>query len=189
MTDGAQAVHADAPGNVLLDLTMFHDPALEDVLSGAAVVVEGVFDAGRATAAPMEGRGLLAEWDRREGRLIVHMSTQVPHIVRTAIADTLGLAEHLVRVVAPDVGGGFGQKCAVGREELAVAAAAALTRRPVKWVEDRRENLLSAFQGHEQRHHVRPASTPLAPCWGSPPTSCAMSGPITATRSPAESSR
>jgi carbon-monoxide dehydrogenase large subunit len=83
------------------------------------------------------------------------MSTQVPHIVRTAIADTLGLAEHLVRVVAPDVGGGFGQKCAVGREELAVAAAAALTRRPVKWVEDRRENLLSAFQGHEQRHHVR----------------------------------
>ena len=90
-----------------------------------------------------------------EGRLIVHMSTQVPHIVRTAIADTLGLAEHLVRVVAPDVGGGFGQKCAVGREELAVAAAAALTRRPVKWMKDRRENLLSAFQGHEQRHHVR----------------------------------
>ena len=54
-------------GNVLLDLTMFHDPALEDVLSGAAVVVEGVFDAGRVTAAPMEGRGLLAEWDRRRG--------------------------------------------------------------------------------------------------------------------------
>ena len=152
---GAQPVHPEAPGNLLLDLFMFQEPALEDIFTRAAVVVDGVFDSGRVTAAPMEGRGVVAEWDRREGRLTLHMSTQVPHIVRTAVADTLGLAENLVRVVAPDVGGGFGQKCAVGREEIAVAAAAALTRRPVKWVEDRRENLLAAFQGHEQRHRVR----------------------------------
>jgi aerobic carbon-monoxide dehydrogenase large subunit len=151
----AQPVHPEAPDNLLLDLFMFQDPALEDIFTRAAVVVDGVFDSGRVTAAPMEGRGVVAEWDRRDGRLTLHMSTQVPHMVRTAVADTLGLAENLVRVVAPDVGGGFGQKCAVGREEIAVAAAAVLTRRPVKWVEDRRENLLAAFQGHEQRHHVR----------------------------------
>ncbi len=125
LADGAEPVHADAPGNVLLDLPMFQDAALDDILAGAAVVVDGIFDSGRVTAAPMEGRGVVAEWDRRDGRLSLHASTQVPHIVRTAIADTLGLAEHLVRVIAPDVGGGFGQKCAVGREELAVAAAAA----------------------------------------------------------------
>ncbi len=155
LADGAEPVHNEAPGNVLLDLPMFQDAALDEILAGASVVVEGIFDSGRVTAAPMEGRGVVAELDRRDGRLSLHASTQVPHIVRTAIADTLGLAEHLVRVIAPDVGGGFGQKCAVGREELAVAAAAVLTRRPLKWVEDRRENLQAAFQGHEQRHSVR----------------------------------
>ncbi len=109
LADGAEPVHAEAPGNVLLDLPMFQDPALEDILAGAAVVVEGIFDSGRVTAAPMEGRGVVAEWDRRDGRLSLHASTQVPHIVRTAIADTLGLAEHLVRVSPPTSAGASGR--------------------------------------------------------------------------------
>ena len=62
---GAQPVHPEAPGNLLLDLFMFQEPALEDIFTRAAVVVDGVFDSGRA-AAPMEGRGVVAEWDRRE---------------------------------------------------------------------------------------------------------------------------
>jgi aerobic carbon-monoxide dehydrogenase large subunit len=87
----------------------------------------------------------------------VHVSTQVPHQVRSAIAQATGVSERSVRVVAPDVGGGFGLKCVVGREEVVVAAAAMRLRRPVKWIEDRQENLTAAFHGHEQRYDVRAA--------------------------------
>src|SRR5207249_263199 len=62
-----------------------------------------------------------------------------------------------IRVVAPDVGGGFGLKCVIGREELVVALVAHKLRRPVKWIEDRQENLTASFQGHEQRHRLRGA--------------------------------
>jgi carbon-monoxide dehydrogenase large subunit len=77
--------------------------------------------------------------------------------VRSGVAQALGLPEHGVRVLAPDVGGGFGLKCVVGREEVAVAAAALRLRRPVRWVEDRQENLTASFHGHEQRYQVRAA--------------------------------
>jgi carbon-monoxide dehydrogenase large subunit len=87
----------------------------------------------------------------------MHVSTQVPHQVRSGTAQALGLPERSVRVIAPDVGGGFGLKCVVGREEIAVAAAALKLRRPVRWVEDRQENLTGSFHGHEQRYRVRAA--------------------------------
>src|SRR6202021_114176 len=75
----------------------------------------------------------------------------------SGVAQALGLPERQVRVIAPDVGGGFGLKCVVGREEVAVAAAALRLRRPVRWAEDRQENLTAAFHGHEQRYQVRAA--------------------------------
>jgi carbon-monoxide dehydrogenase large subunit len=87
----------------------------------------------------------------------MHVSTQVPHQVRSGVAQALGLPERSVRVIAPDVGGGFGLKCVVGREEVAVAAAALRLRRPVSWAEDRQENLTAAFHGHEQRYRVTAA--------------------------------
>jgi len=82
----------------------------------------------------------------------VHVSTQVPHQVRSGVAQALGVAERSVRVIAPDVGGGFGLKCVVGREEVVAAAAAMRLRRPVAWTEDRQENLIGSFHGHEQRY-------------------------------------
>ena len=85
------------------------------------------------------------------------MSTQVPHQVRSGIAQALDIPERAIRVIAPDVGGGFGLKCVVGREEVAVAAAALRLRRPVRWIEDRQENLTAAFHGHEQRYQVKAA--------------------------------
>ena len=153
--DGAPLVHASARGNLLLDAAMDDDAELDAALDAAEVVVEETFSSGRVTAAPIEPRACVAEWDARERRLIVHISHQLPHLVRTTIADLLGLPEHRVRVVTPDVGGGFGLKCVVGREEILVSAAAARLRRPVKWIEDRLENLTASFHGHEQRYIVR----------------------------------
>jgi carbon-monoxide dehydrogenase large subunit len=155
--DGAARVHEGVDHNLLLDVAMYDDDELDEILARAPLTVEASFTSGRVTALPIEGRATLAEWDRREARLTVYVSTQVPHLVRTTIADVVGIREDAVRVIAPDVGGGFGLKCVVGREELLVAAAAFRLRRPVKWLEDRQENLTSSFHGHEQRYDVRAA--------------------------------
>jgi carbon-monoxide dehydrogenase large subunit len=99
----------------------------------------------------------MAEWDGREDKLVLYTSTQVPYIVRTALADILGLPQQRIRVIAPDVGGGFGLKCVVSREEALVCIAAQRLRHPVKWTEDRQENLTAAFHGHEQRYEASAA--------------------------------
>lgn len=153
--DGAALVHDAATGNLLLDVRFRDDPEIDGALDDAAVVIEADFSSARVNAMPLEGRAVLADWDARRERLEIHTSTQVPHLVRTTVADLLGLPEQRVRVVAPDVGGGFGQKCVVAREEALVAAAALHLGRPVRWVEDRQENFVAAFGGHEQRHGVR----------------------------------
>lgn len=154
---GARPVHDELTGNQLVDLQMFEDPRLSEVFGTAPVVVAGSFTSARVAALPLEGRACVAEWDERDQQLVVHVSTQVPHQVRSGIAQALGLAEQAVRVIAPDVGGGFGLKCVVGREEVAVAAAALRLRRPVRWTEDRQENLTASFHGHEQHYDVRAA--------------------------------
>ena len=153
----ARQIHHALAGNCHVDLAMFDDPGLDDIFGRAPVVIDAVFSSARLAALPLEGRACLAEWDDRDGQLILHVSTQVPHQVRSAVAQALHIPEHGVRVLAPDVGGGFGLKCVVGREEVAVAAAALRLRRPVRWIEDRQENLTASFHGHEQRYEVRAA--------------------------------
>jgi carbon-monoxide dehydrogenase large subunit len=155
--DGAPRLHEEAEGNRLVDLLMFDDDRLAAIFAEAALTVSATFASARVAALPLEGRACLAEWDDRDDQLVVHVSTQVPHQVRSGIAQALGLPEARIRVIAPDVGGGFGLKCVVGREEVAVAAAALRLRRPVRWAEDRQENLTAAFHGHEQRYRVRAA--------------------------------
>lgn len=157
LAEGARSVHEGMNDNVLLDVIDPDDTELEKILEQAPVVVDAIFDSGRQSAAPMEMRASLAEWDAREESLILHTSTQVPYVVRTAISDVLGIPQQRVRVVAPDVGGGFGQKCVVGREEVLVSIAAQRMSRPVKWTEDRQENLTAAFHGREQRYEARAA--------------------------------
>jgi aerobic carbon-monoxide dehydrogenase large subunit len=142
---------------VVLDLLMFDDENLTAVFEEAAVTVRATFSSARVAALPLEGRACLAEWDDRDDQLVLHVSTQVPHQVRSAMAQALDIPEAGIRVIAPDVGGGFGLKCVVGREEIAVAAAAQRLRRPVGWTEDRQENLTAAFHGHEQRYQVKAA--------------------------------
>jgi aerobic carbon-monoxide dehydrogenase large subunit len=158
--EGAEAgpgLHEQVGHNCLVDLLMFDDDRLADIFARAALTVSATFASARVAALPLEGRACLAEWDDRDDQLVMHVSTQVPHQVRSGVAQALNIPEGAIRVIAPDVGGGFGLKCVVGREEVAVAAAALRLRRPVCWSEDRQENLTAAFHGHEQRYRVRAA--------------------------------
>jgi aerobic carbon-monoxide dehydrogenase large subunit len=157
LAEGARTVHEEMEDNVLLDVRMSDDPEVDKAFEEASVVVEATFTTGRVAAVPMEGRACLAEWDSREDKLVLYTSTQVPHIVRTALAEILDLPQQRIRVIAPDVGGGFGQKCVVSREELLVSVAARRLGGSVKWVEDRQENLTASFHGHEQRYEVSAA--------------------------------
>ncbi len=154
---GAPLVHDAAPGNCLVDLLMFDDGRLEEIFAAAPAVISARLRSGRLAALPLEGRACVAGWDDRDGQLILHVSTQVPHQVRSAVAQAFHIPERTVRVIAPDVGGGFGLKCVVGREELVIAGLALRLRRPVRWAEDRQENLTAAFHGHEQCYDVRAA--------------------------------
>lgn len=110
-------------------------------------------DSPRVAPSPMEPLAILVVPE--EGGFSVRASTQTPHRLRIAIADSLGIAHDTVRVAIPEVGGAFGQKGAVYVEYLAVARAAQLLRRPVMWVQGRRDNLLSATHGRGQKHSVR----------------------------------
>ncbi len=148
-------IHDEAPDGVLVDLQMFTDDRLDETLAEAHLLLEETFRSGRVNASPMEARACLADWQERDEQLVLHVSTQVPHQVRTGVAQALGLPERRIRVVAPDVGGGFGQKCVVGREEVVVAAVTAKIRHAVRWDEDRQENLISSFHGREQEYRIR----------------------------------
>jgi len=108
---------------------------------------------------PMEGRGIVAEFDPGSGQLTVHVAAQGVQIVRTVLSRTLGLDPEDVRVLAGDIGGSFGLKMGVSREELAVAAAAKHLGRPVKWIEDRNENLTVSGQAREESFDVEMAVT------------------------------
>ncbi|MBJ3776991.1 xanthine dehydrogenase family protein molybdopterin-binding subunit [Acuticoccus mangrovi] len=98
----------------------------------------------------IEPRGVVARWDPMEERLTVWNSTQMPHRAKRLLVTTLGLTERQVRVVPPDVGGGFGPKFVFHPEELAIAAAAKLTGLPVKWAEDRYESFIATVQERDQ---------------------------------------
>lgn len=159
LAENAPLVHEDAPSNVLLDVTSFDTPGVDEAFAEGCVI-ELVTRSGRQNALPLETRGAVASWDDRDEQLLVQTCSQVPHQVRTVLARSLRIPERSVRVVVPDMGGGFGQKCVVGREEIAVAAAAKRLRRPVKWIEDRGEALASGFLAREQRYRTRAAFTP-----------------------------
>jgi carbon-monoxide dehydrogenase large subunit len=128
---------------------------IESSLGRSPKIMEQSFSIGRATPAPLEPRAILASYDKVSGLLTVYISNQAPHVERALLSEALGLPENRVRVVTPDVGGAFGQKCLLYPEDVAVCLASMLTGRPVKWVETRRENLISSSHAREQRHHVR----------------------------------
>ncbi len=116
----------------------------------AAVIVADTFRSGRHMAMPMEGRGVVASWDAAAESLTVWASTQMPHVLRGEIARACALPEHAVRVIATDVGGGFGLKAHVFPEELLVPVLARRLGRPIEWIEDRREHLTASQHARDQ---------------------------------------
>ena len=114
-------------------------------------------DVHRHQNVPMEGRGCVASYDPDSGVMTMHASTQSVHLTKIAVAMRLGLEQDKVRVLAGDIGGSFGLKIGASREELAVAAASRQIGRPVKWVEDRGENLTASGQAREESFDVRAA--------------------------------
>ncbi|PVH28467.1 xanthine dehydrogenase family protein molybdopterin-binding subunit [Pararhodobacter oceanensis] len=125
---------------------------LEAARAQAAHVIRRTYRNQRQTGVPMEGRGVIADYDKGTRVLTLWSSTQMPHLVRTYICEELGLPESRIRVIAPDVGGGFGVKGQVFADEVLIAWLAIQTGRPVKWVEDRRENLIASIHARDHEH-------------------------------------
>ncbi|MGW5692856.1 xanthine dehydrogenase family protein molybdopterin-binding subunit [Streptomyces asiaticus] len=153
----APRVHAEAAGNTLVDVGLFATEGIDEIFDQAPCVVHVDVRTGRQNALPLETRGAVAQWDAREEQLVLHTCTQTPHQVRTVASRCLRLDERAVRVIVPDMGGGFGLKCVVGREEIAAAAAALRLGRPVKWIEDRKDALSASFLAREQHYTARAA--------------------------------
>ena len=148
---GAPLVHEHWGDNLFLTSTT--DANFEAVKAKAAVSVTRELRTSRQAMCPLEGRGVVAQWHTRLGQLIVHTSTQQPHIVRSGLAECLGLDEGQIRVIAPDVGGGFGYKGILLPEEVALAWATRKLGAPLRWLEDRREGL-TANANCREHHYI-----------------------------------
>jgi aerobic carbon-monoxide dehydrogenase large subunit len=142
-------VHDTVKGNVYL--TVGYDGDIESVARTASIKVSRELRTARQVMSPIECRGFVAVWDRRLGQLILHGATQFPHVVRTGIAQFLQIPELQIRVVSPDVGGGFGYKAIVAGEEICLCWLAMRVDYPVRWLEDRREMLVANANCRE--HH------------------------------------
>ena len=154
VAEDAPLVHQDVPGNVAAHLIQtVGDP--DAVFTDASHVIRETLLMDRGAAMPMECRGVLARWDEHEEMLTCWISTQGPIPIRNGLAAIFHLPEHKVRVIAPDVGGGFGTKIMMFYpEEVLTPFAAIQLGRPVKWIEDRREHFISANQERSQLHEV-----------------------------------
>ncbi|MEW6645072.1 MAG: xanthine dehydrogenase family protein molybdopterin-binding subunit [Pseudomonadota bacterium] len=138
-----------------LFLETFFDSGIDEAIATAPVVVELEMSCARQAMHPMEGKGVMAWWDYRADQLVVHASTQVPHLIRAGLAECLGLPEAMIRVAAPDVGGGFGYKCLLQPEEVAIAWLALTFKTPFRWVEDRREHLVAGANARQHEYKIR----------------------------------
>ena len=149
---GAPLLHAHWGDNVFLETKV--DVGDASVRDAAPIVIRRTLRTARQHMAPLEGRGLVARWDRRLSQLVLYSSTQMPHIVRTGLAGCLGLPEEAIRVVAPDVGGGFGYKGILLPEEIAACFLARHLNHPVRWIEDRRESLTGNANCREHHYEL-----------------------------------
>jgi carbon-monoxide dehydrogenase large subunit len=149
LDDDAPLVHPDSASNLLTGHAPGPNPELEAVFASAPVCLAETFRQHRYATVPMETRGIVASWEPFASELTVWISTQGPHGVRSMLARVLGLDESRIRVVMPDVGGAFGLKMHPSPEELAVVLATRTLGRPVKWIQDRRENLMCDHHSRE----------------------------------------
>ena len=142
---GAPLLYPEWPDNVVIDFPVANPEAIAEF--DGRMTISGRYEVGRHAGVPMETRGVVAEF--REGRLTVWTSTQFPHIARTMLSYCLPLDETDIRVIVPDVGGGFGVKAEFYVEEVTIAWLAMKLGRPVRWIEDRREHLVATCHARD----------------------------------------
>lgn len=151
LEDGAPLVHPESPSNLLYEVPAADTASVDAALATAHVVLTETFRQHRYATVPMETRGTLASWDPFGEELTVWISTQGPHIVRALLARALGIDDSRIRVLMPDVGGAFGLKMHPAAEEIATVLASRRLGRPVKWIQDRRENLMCDHHAREDQ--------------------------------------
>jgi len=145
-------VHEHWGDNVFLETLV--DADLTEIKQRAAIKVSRTMRTARQSMAPIEGRGVLAWYDRRLDQLTLYTATQMPHIVRSGLSETLGMDQGRIRVISPDVGGGFGYKGILLPEEICVAWLAMKTGRPIRWIEDRYEQLSANTNCREHYYEI-----------------------------------
>ena len=148
---GSPLVHDTVKGNVYVEVG--YDGDIESVARTAPVKVTRELRTARQVMSPIECRGFIAQWDTRLNQLVVHAATQFPHVVRTGLAEVLQFPEAQIRVISPDVGGGFGYKAILAGEEICLCWLALRCGHPVRWLEDRREQLTANANCRE--HHYQ----------------------------------
>lgn len=159
LAPGAPVLHEEMDSNLAATVSQtVGDP--DRAFAEADLVLQGSFRFGRLSGQPLETRGVAASWERTKigDQFTMWNSTQSPHTARRVLADMLGVPLYAIRMIAPDVGGGFGVKNRVYPEEFLVAFLARLLARPVRWIEDRREHFLTAYQAREQVHSMEVAA-------------------------------
>lgn len=146
-------LHPGWTDNLFLE-THFDVGDIETARAKATVTITRDYRMNRQAIVSLEGRGVVTYHDERTGELVVYSSTQFPHVIRTALANCLNMKERELRVVAPEVGGSFGVKNNLNPEEIALAALTKKIRKPLRWIEDRREHLTASPHAREHRYQV-----------------------------------
>jgi aerobic carbon-monoxide dehydrogenase large subunit len=149
----ASPIHEGWENNYFVERHFVTD-GYQEALAGASHTVTQRWDMARHSGVPMECRAVVASYDSGRDYLTVWTSTQIPHLIKTGLAAALGRSEDGIRVIAPDVGGGFGVKAQLYPEEVACARAAIETNRTIRWVEDRREHFLTSHHSREHTHEA-----------------------------------
>ncbi len=161
MQPGAPLLYEEYGTNVALPIhppTEDIDKVFADTVANGGVIVKGRFVNQRVAPSPMETRGVIAEYRKSDKMLNIWSSSQIPHLLRNYLAEQMKLPQHQVRVIVPEVGGGFGCKLNIYPEEALAAFAAMQTGKPVKWIEDRSESFSSTIHGRDQVNYIEAAA-------------------------------
>ena len=158
LEEGSPKVHTDGPDNIGWDIPYTGPDVTEAAFKEADVVVKQRILQNRLAPVPMEPRGVMAEYEGFDKKLTIWMSSQNPHFIRLFVSGAMGLKESQVRVISPDVGGGFGSKISPYPEDYLVPALSRIAERPVKWIETRTESIQNATHGRGQFYDVEVAA-------------------------------
>ena len=161
---GAPLLYEEFGTNVALSLVLkdrrkLSTKSLRKHLPMAVLLSKSDSSTNASSPTPIETRGVVADYSKAMKKLTLWSSSQIPHILRNVLAATVGLPQHQVRVIVPEVGGGFGSKLNIYPEEYIAAFASMKLGRPVKWIEDRSESMSSTTHGRDQVNYIEIAAT------------------------------